>query len=88
MVPVDLQLTTLSSSDPLVASVSVGFSPVLAMHLPRRPSKRSARIPASTQQTVGSWQPMSKGAAELRAIVIAAPPYVGSGAPTEDVNVT
>jgi hypothetical protein len=88
MVPVDLQVTALSSSDPKVATVSPPtFSPGLTIHLSRRPNKSTARVASVSKQTVGSWQPISTGLAELRAIVNAAPPAVGAGGPTEDVNV-
>jgi hypothetical protein len=89
LIPVDLQVTVLSSSDPLVASVTPAtFSPVLTIHVPRRPNKSSPRIPFVKQQATGNWQPISPGGSELKAIVNAAPPDVGIGAPTEDVNVT
>jgi hypothetical protein len=87
LVPVDLQVTALHSSDSYVASVSPTFSTILPIHLPRRPDKWFAGKPSVNQQVVGSWQPISKGTAELKAIINAAPPDVGTGAPTEDVNV-
>jgi len=90
-VPLDLQVIALHSSDASVASVSPAiFSPVLTVHLPRRPDKRTLfRVPPSTkQEPVGSWQPISRGPAELKVIVNAAPPDAASGGPTEDVEVT
>lgn len=89
LVPVDLQVIALHSSDASVASVAPAtFSPVLPIHLPRRPNKWSARKPSVNQQAAGNWQAISQGPAMLKAIVNAAPPDVGTGAPSEDVNVT
>jgi hypothetical protein len=87
MVPVDLEVNFLTTSDPAVANVTP-LNPPAKIHLPRRPNKRFGRTPSVKQQSVGSWQPVSSGIATLMAIVTATPPYVGSGGPTELVSVT
>jgi hypothetical protein len=87
MVPIDLELRSLHSSDVSVAGVSPATLSV-TIHLPRRPNKTSARTPSTKKVTAGTWQPVSNGSAELKAIVYAAAPLVGSGDPKEDVNVT
>lgn len=87
MVPVDLDVTGLNSSDPAVANVSPP-NPATRIHLARRPNKGFAGTPFTKQQTVGSWQPLSNGSATLTAIISVAPPQVGGGGPTESVSVT
>jgi len=87
MVPVDLDVTFLHSSDAAVASVTPA-KPSIRIHLARRPNKSFGGTPFIKQQTVGSWQPASSGVASLTAIVTVAPPLVGAGGPTESVSVT
>jgi len=90
MVQLTLQILSLSSDNPTVALPQLG-NPGPKFNAPRRPNKRSAKVPSISSAVVGTWVAGVPGPATIDARVeVLAPPgmFFFDATPTTDVKVT